>query len=158
MPERIWATRTLEEASGNTIDFKEAAEPGSEAYYLKQAWGAFGAAYRSQLFEIGIFDRSDDHEIPLPSKELGEGLAQAFEHSLGSRADRYFELIRIGSATYDELDKLAPLLPSRIAGQSTEQKFYEDILLSRASAPLTAAHSRKLSILLILNPTESQKR
>ena len=26
-----WATRTLEEASGNTIDFKEAAEPGSEA-------------------------------------------------------------------------------------------------------------------------------
>lgn len=153
-----WATRTLEEASSNTIDFKEAAEPGSEAYYLKQTWGAFGAAYRSQLFEIGIFDRSDDHEIPLPSKELGEGLAQAFEHSLGSWADLYFKLIRVGSATHDELDQLAPLLPSRIAGQSTEQKFYEDILLSRTSAPLTGALSRKLSVLLILKVADFLQR
>ena len=153
-----WATRALEEAPGDTIDFKEAAEPGSEAYYLKQAWGAFGAAYRSQLFDIGIFDRSDDHEIPLPSKDLGEGLAQAFEQSLGSRAELYFGLIKLGSVTHDELDELAPLLPSRIASESTEQKFYEAILLSRASAPSSGALARKLSILLILKVADFLER
>jgi hypothetical protein len=43
-----WASRTLEQA-GTIIDFSNAAEPGSPDYYLKQAWGAYGAAYAPAL-------------------------------------------------------------------------------------------------------------
>jgi hypothetical protein len=50
-----WASRVLENSNGTEIDFAAAAEPGSTDYYLKQAWGAYGAAYASQLYEIGIF-------------------------------------------------------------------------------------------------------
>ena len=145
-----WATEALAGSPGETIDFATAAEPGSETYYLKQPWGAFGAAYRSQLFEIGIFDRTDDHEIPLPSKPLGEGLAQAFAESIGELADLYFALIERGTVERSELSQLAPLLPSAIAPQSAERSFYEDILLTRADAPQARALSRKLSIQLIL--------
>lgn len=145
-----WANDELSGASGDTIDFATAAEPGSETYYLKQAWGAFGAAYRSQLFEIGIFDRADDHEIPLPSKPLGEGLAHAFGESVGELADLYFALIERGTVERSELDQLGPLLPSAIAPQSTERSLYEDILLTRVNAPQARALSRKLSIQLIL--------
>lgn len=145
-----WATETVAATTSDTIDFATAAEPGSETYYLKQAWGAFGAAYRSQLFEIGIFNRTGDHEIPLPSKPLGEGLAQAFAESLGELADLYFALIERGTVECSELGQLAPLLPSAIAPQSTERSFYEDILLTRTNAPQAKALSRKLSIQLIL--------
>lgn len=145
-----WATKSLENQIGDTIEFAAAAEPGSEDYYLKQAWGAFGAAYRSQLFEIGIFDGSDEHDIPLPSKPLGEGLAQAFEDTLGSTADAYFSIVERGEVSREELGKLAPLLPSRIVAGSTEQDLYEDILLTRSNAPTMGALSRKLSIQLIL--------
>lgn len=149
-----WATETLARHADEVIDFAQAAEPGSETYYLKQAWGAFGAAYRSQLFEIGIFDGSDSHEIPLPSKPLGEGLAQAFEESLGPAADLYFRLIERGTVTISELDQLATVLPSKIATDSAEQVYYEGILLTRANAPTAGALSRKLSIQLVLKITD----
>ncbi|CAN7738442.1 hypothetical protein LJR234_006639 [Mesorhizobium amorphae] len=61
------------------IEFAQATEPGSEHYYLKQAWGAYGAAYRSQLFEIGMFDESEAHDLPIPSPQIGDRLAAAFE-------------------------------------------------------------------------------
>lgn len=145
-----WAGKTLEKQTEDAIAFAEAAEPGSETHYLKQAWGAYGAAYRSQLLEIGIFDRTDTHEIPLPSRPLGEGLADAFETSVGPLADLYFSLIERGSVTRDELDMLEPLLPSRVGAESAERSFYEDILLTSEGAPTAGALSRKLSIQLIL--------
>ena len=42
-----WAGRTIEGLSNTDelIDFATAAEPGSDIYYLRQAWGAYGAAY-----------------------------------------------------------------------------------------------------------------
>jgi hypothetical protein len=47
-----WAQRKLSEANSNPIGFADDAEPGSSTHYLKQAWGAYGAAYASQLFEV----------------------------------------------------------------------------------------------------------
>jgi tetratricopeptide (TPR) repeat protein len=149
-----WAQRTFDALKGDTIHFAEAAEPGSETYYLKQPWGAFGAAYRSQLFEIGIYDPSDAHEIPLPSKPLGEGLALAFAESLGDLASLYFEIIRRGSVNTQELGHLAPILPSAIGAESAERTYYEDILLPKSEAPEARALSRSLSIRLILKITE----
>ncbi|KKJ78002.1 hypothetical protein WH95_06250 [Kiloniella litopenaei] len=145
-----WATSALSEQQGDSIEFAEAAEPGSENYYLKQVWGAFGAAYRSQLFEIGIFDSSHIHEIPLPSRPLGEGLAEAFADAAGPLADLYFNIVERGVATIAELDELAPLLPSVISPDSTEQKYYREILVTQKNAPTAGALSRKLSVQLIL--------
>ena len=145
-----WAQRTLDAAPLETIDFAADAEPGSDTYYLKQAWGAFGAAYRSQLFEIGIFDPAADHEIPLPSAPIGERLATAFAESLGDLTTLFFEVIQRGTVTKSELDELPAILPSAIDQTSTERSLYQDILLSPQDAPPATALSRRLSVQLIL--------
>src|SRR5215469_8556854 len=70
----LWAQRKLGDANGE-VSFAEDTEPGSRSHYLKQAWGAFGAAYQSQLFEIGVFSEASGHAIPVPSPSIGEELA-----------------------------------------------------------------------------------
>jgi hypothetical protein len=146
-----WAQRVSDASDDNTpIDFAAAAEPGSEDFYLKQAWGAYGAAYRSQLFEIGIFDESDDHELPLPS-ELGERLATAFATSVGKTATVFYDIIQRGTVTSAELDALAPLAPSEIGFTSDERTLYQDILLKPSDPQDEDARSRRLTVLLILN-------
>lgn len=71
----LWAQRRLLEADSDSIGFADDAEPGSPTYYLKQAWGAYGAAYASQFFEIGIFATAEGHAIPVPSEQVGDPLA-----------------------------------------------------------------------------------
>lgn len=61
-----------------------ALEP-SEAPYLKQTWGVFGQAYRSQLFEIGLLTRAEGDDIPRPSLEIGDAIVADFERALGDR-------------------------------------------------------------------------
>ena len=75
-----WAGRTIEGLDDSTklIDFATAAEPGSDIHYLRQAWGAYGAAYASQLYEVGIYGESEEHDLPIATKELGVPLASAF--------------------------------------------------------------------------------
>ncbi len=153
-----WALRTLEVTHGDTIEFASATEPGSETYYLKQAWGAFGAAYRSQLFEIGAFDPTEFGEIPLPKRPLGQELANGFQNSLDSVADKFFETLQRGHVQRGELTKFAPVLPSAIAPDSKERSIYESVLLSDASDPKPGDLSRKLSIQLILKITELLER
>ncbi len=72
-------------------------------------------------------------------------------------ADLYFELVERGSVTRDELNQLAPLLPSRIDIESAEQGYYRTILLPSADAP-SAALSRKRSIQLLLEITNFLSR
>lgn len=145
-----WSQRALEIAGASeSVDFGAAAEPGSENYYLKQAWGAYGAAYRSQLFEIGIFDDSDDHELPLPST-VGERLAEAFEQNVGESAERFFTAIERGKITRMELSALASLAPSAIGRSTDERQLYQDILLNPADDDGLGPHSRRLTMLLIL--------
>jgi hypothetical protein len=146
-----WAQRVLDGSDGKTpIDFASAAEPGSEDYYLKQAWGAYGAAYRSQLFEIGIFEESENDDLPLPS-EIGDRLATAFEGSVGKIAELFYNVIGRGEVTIAELDRLAPLAPSEIGFKSAERELYQNILLEPADPQDSGARSRRLTVLLILN-------
>lgn len=146
-----WAQRVLDTSDDTAlIDFAAAAEPGSEDFYLKQAWGAYGAAYRSQLFEIKIFDPSDDHELPLPS-EMGERLANAFEESVGKAAPLFYDIIQRGNVTLVELSGLAPLAPSEIGFTSTERDLYQDILLKPTDDQDSDARSRRHTVLLVLH-------
>ena len=92
-----WAQDTLEElakTTGKTIDFAGATEPGTPGHYLQkpylqQQWGAYGAAYGSQLFEIGIFDHAKSHAIAVPSKEIGDDLARVFAEGLSGTAAQF---------------------------------------------------------------------
>lgn len=147
-----WATQTLASTPDGAIDFGQAAEPGSEAHYLQQAWGAYGAAYGSQLFEIGILTRSGEHDIPLLSMDIGEPIASAFEKAIGPLAQEFFAVIQRGSVTMAELDRFRPLSPSEIVVTSDERAHYESLLVGDVpGAP--AANSRRLTVQLLLNIT-----
>jgi hypothetical protein len=71
-----WAQRKLDAGQEPIVDFAHDADPGADGTpYLQQPWGVYGAAYASQLFEIGIYAVAKDHQIPVPSPEFGEALA-----------------------------------------------------------------------------------
>ena len=149
-----WAQKTLDANDTDSIDFATAAEPGSETYYLKQTWGIYGLAYRSQLFEIGIFAITPKHEMPLPSKELGEPLASAFASAIGDLADPLFDVLQDGHVAREDLDHFKPLAPSEIGLDSEERRTYETVLLTPADAMDKASLLRRRTILLILKVTE----
>lgn len=142
-----WAQSALAAAPGDTIDFGPYAEPGNDERYLKNAWGAFGAAYRSQLFEAGILQASDDHEIPLPSDPTGEELADSFEHAVGGVADLLVETIERGSASLDELDGASPALPTDILTVGKEPLLYQSFLFRQNE-------QRSLTLVLVLKVAE----
>lgn len=145
-----WAGRAYE-TGDDPIDFAAAADPGSETRYLKQAWGAYGAAYGSQLFAIGIFWESPDHAIPVPSRTFGDRLAKVFADSLGDLAPLFSAILARGAVTRGELDRLASLAPSEIGLAGDERALYQDILLTPEDSEDVDALSRRLSLLLVLN-------
>ena len=148
-----WAARVLVGASGE-IDFGAAAEPGSEHYYLKQKWGVYGLAYRSQLFEIGVFAQAEEHKIPVPSEAIGDRLAQSFADALPEIADRFYSTIGKGRVSLSGLDEFAPMLPCGIAHDSAERTCYEEILFARAGLERLGDLDRRRSLLLALGLTE----
>lgn len=149
-----WAQKAVDAATGDTVEFAEAAEPGSESYYLKQAWGAYGAAYRSQLYEIGICDRTSFDQIPIPTEKIGEQLAKAFEEAASKQAALFFDVIQRGSVTKTELDEMTALVPSEIGQTSGERTQYQELLLKLGDPPDPEALSRRRSVLLILKIAE----
>lgn len=161
-----WARKALDGLNGNTVDFVDAAEPGSDNHYLKQAWGAYGAAYGSQLYEVGILADASDHEIPVPSSDLGEPLATAFDSALGPLATKVKKFIKNGRVPVRELDALASIGPSGIDPKGEERQCYERLLFATARPLRAADHERRRSLLLILRaisklttiPTDTQLR
>lgn len=148
-----WAEKAYSGAPGDTIDFAAAADPDSEAKYLKQAWGAYGAAYGSQLYAIGIFWESPDHVLPVPSKTYGDRLAQIFEEELGERAALFAQLITRGSATKDEIEQLRAIVPSEIPPDGKERALYQELLFSPGESENREARARRLSLQLVLKIT-----
>ncbi len=145
----LWASAKLA-AFGNEVAFADDAEPGCPTHYLKQPWGAYGAAYGSQLFETGILAQARDHIIPVPSTQLGEALAQCFEDERGEIAERYIAAIERGVVSLDELDAFSALSPSEIPPDSRERQLYEELLLSDDPEARPADLSRRQTLLLVL--------
>ena len=146
-----WAEKAHDNTDADMIDFASAADPDSDTKYLQQPWGAYGAAYGSQLFAIGIFWESPDHAIPVPSKSIGDRLAQVFADGLGDLAPLFAEVVERGTVTRDELDRFAPIVPSEIGLTGNERALYQEILLTPHDPKDMNALSRRLSVLLILN-------
>jgi hypothetical protein len=147
----LWAQRRLGALLGGELTFAEDAEPGSPTHYLKQAWGAYGAAYASQLFEIGLFSEVAAHGIPVPSPCIGENLAGCFEAQCGALAGRYIRTIERGAVSLDDLDQFAPLTPSGIAEDGEERRLYEQLLFAETGHDRPADLDRRKTLLLILD-------
>ncbi|WP_279483991.1 hypothetical protein [Aureimonas sp. SK2] len=145
----LWASAKLA-ASGDEVAFADDAEPGSPTHYLKQPWGAYGAAYGSQLFETGILAQARDHVIPVPSSQLGEALARCFESERGEITERYIAAIERGVVSLDDLDAFSSLSPSEIPPDSKERQLYQELLLGNESEARPADMSRRQSLLLVL--------
>ncbi len=148
-----WAEKAYSDKDVDRIDFASAAAPDGITMYLQQAWGAYGAAYQSQLFSIGIFWESPDHAIPVPSTDIGERLADAFSKSLGDLAPVFQDIVTRGNVSKKELALLAPIVPSMISPTGTERAIYEEVLLKPRTREDAGAISRRLSIQLILTVT-----
>jgi len=145
-----WATKKLNGATDETIEFGLDAEPGSDTHYLQQQWGAYGAAYGSQLFETGILANAGGHAVPVLTEEMGDPLASDFEDAMGPLANRFHDAIERGSVSLSELDDFAELAPSEIDAAGAERARYQGILLNESLSKEAATLSRRLSILLIL--------
>jgi hypothetical protein len=147
-----WAGRTIEGLSDPAapIDFAIAAEPGSDIYYLRQAWGAYGAAYASQVYEVGIFGIGKEHELPVPTPDIGEPLALAFAESLGPVADQFLQIHDRGTVTLEELDAMTAMAPSRIPNSSEERVWYERILFAEAGLERPTDLERRRTLLILL--------
>jgi hypothetical protein len=151
-----WASRTLKQANGNPVDFAADSEPpASNQYfkkpYLQQAWGAYGAAYGSQLFEIAILPEAGGHAIPVPADKIGERAADAFAEGLSGLATPFLAAIRDATVSASALDKLAPITPSCIPESSGERSCYEDILFAHGGLARPADVERRHSLLLLLS-------
>jgi hypothetical protein len=146
-----WAQSRLTENTDEVIEFAEDAEPGSPRYYLKQAWGAYGAAYASQLFEAGVYSQANAHELPVPSREIGEGLAQAFDQELGPLATLLFDIIQRGSVARTELATLMPITPSGIRLDSAERQLYQEMLFAHGPLQRAPDIERRHTLLLVLH-------
>lgn len=152
-----WAVAKLAESTKDVIQFHVDADPGSRTHYLKQAWGAYGAAYRSQLFEIGIFEHANDHEIPILS-QIGLQLSEALMQEQSSVLEQFWKCIEQGSVNILDLAMFASLLPSHINKDSTERRMYHQILFPDDGTSSEGALKRKKTLNLILILADQKKK
>jgi hypothetical protein len=147
-----WATRTLAAAAaGAEVVFHAATDRREgEPQYLKQKFGAFGAAYGSQLLEIGVLETVSGHDVPVPTREIGDKLAEAFESAIGTAAQAFLSAARAGAISKIDLAPLAAMLPSRIAADGTERALYESLLLAGKHGHQARAAARSQSLRLVL--------
>ncbi|MEP7247051.1 MAG: hypothetical protein ABI885_25665 [Gammaproteobacteria bacterium] len=146
-----WAQNFYDQTSGDRLEFSLGADPDSTYPYLQQPMGVFGAAYSSQLREVGIFERVSDHDIPVASVELGEVLAAAYEEAIGSASAPFLRAIESGWVSRARLPEFAAMLPSAIALDSAERIFYERLLFARFDSAEPADIGRRRTLALLLS-------
>jgi hypothetical protein len=146
-----WARDTLREHEGGPVEFTDHTDPGASGKpYLKQSWGAFGAAYESQLREAGVLGDAETHSLSVPTEVVGDEFAKAFARAAGDLGTKFLRLLRTGKAPLPMLEELAPLLPSRIHPQSQEREAYERMLFAEYSDATDNDRSRRKTLILAL--------
>lgn len=145
-----WANRALASA-GADITYRPATDRGDgEPQYLKQKFGAFGAAYGSQLVDIGVLELVPGHEVPVPTRDIGDKLADAFQSAIGAAADSFLASARAGAISKAALSTLVTMMPSHIATDGHERDLYEKLLLAGTHGQTARAKSRRRSLRLVL--------
>jgi hypothetical protein len=151
-----WAMRALA-ASGADVTFHTATDRGDgEPQYLKQKFGAFGAAYGSQLLDIGVLETVPGHDVPVPTRDIGDKLADAFQLAIGAAADAFLAAAQAGAISKTGLAPLATMLPSRIATDGPERELYQSLLLAGVHGQKPRAASRSQTLRLVLRIARDQ--
>jgi hypothetical protein len=146
-----WASRKLEATTGTRVVFHPNTDRDSgEPQYLKQKFGAFGAAYGSQLVEIGLLEYLEDHEIPVPTDGIGDAVAKAFGAAIGEAATIFLSAASTGKVTMKDLERMEGMRPSQIAKSSRERQLYQDLLFSKGASQEKMGVARRQSLRLVL--------
>lgn len=144
-----WASNTLKGLKGDRIRFAVNADRQGSAQYLLQKFGAFGAAYSSQMSVLGLLQEAEKHDLPVASTR-GTKLANDFAASVGSAAAVFLDAVRRGSVTLGELRQLGVFAPSHIEAESDERATYEALLFAPQAGSDTLDASRRSSLRLLL--------
>lgn len=145
-----WAYQVLRD-EGDVIDFAAAASTDTSVKrYLIQSLGVFGAAYFTQMQEMGLFEDGPSG-IQRVTSESGLAAAEAFRASIGPDVETLFtaaiDAARVDRAT---IAVLRPIVPSEVPDQSDERTLYEETLFAAGSQRQATDRSRSASLSLIL--------
>ncbi len=149
-----WAGNALQGVGHNqTIDITEGTLTGGKGVrYLQQGMGIYGAAYSTQMLEMGFLGVAEEgHDIWVPTPDMGLPLAEAFSESLQPGLDEIIlRVIDSARCTLSDLEALAAILPSAIEPGSVEAVAYLDTLFAvgqgcQSSKPMLAANRFNLS-------------
>jgi hypothetical protein len=147
----IWAGRKMAASLGGRIAFRENTDrEEGRPQYLKQKFGAFGAAYGSQLFAMGILTSAEAHSIPIPTPELGLGLAEIFQRAVGPAGPAFLKAATAGAVSKSSLEEFGTMLPSKISKTGRERKAYAELLFTRPTKGTELGAARRESLRLIL--------
>lgn len=160
-----WAMRVerslgSDPSTDQAIEFADGADPdaGPDNRYLKNKGGAFGGAYASQLREMNLI-RMDDPELPVPyCMNAAMPLAEAMWNELGDLAEVFLAAVEAGRVTVEELDRLAPIKPSRVREGSPEQEALVAILTGRHQDAGASDIRRRQTLLRLLELSEKLRR
>jgi hypothetical protein len=146
-----WASRTLSFATKGAIVFSPGTDRGEGMpQYLKQKFGAFGAAYGSQVIDIGLLETPQGRAVPVPTAGIGDNVAHAFGTAIGDAGETFLRAAAAGSVQRFELDLLEPMLPSHIASSGLERELYETLLFAGDGRQKDRASARGSSLRLLL--------
>jgi hypothetical protein len=151
-----WARRKFADMGRKaTIDFAAHADPdGEEKPYLQQSWGAFGAAYESQLVETGVLGNAETHDTRVPTDEIGDVLADEFERAAADAAAKFLRTVKAGSVSLNALGDFSRMLPSAIHPQGNERSAYERMLFAEIEKPTDRDVARRKTLILALRIAE----
>lgn len=145
-----WASEALQSGEA-VIDFDAAASTDANVKrYLIQSLGVFGAAYFTQMQEMGLFELGPNG-IQRVTPNAGLELANAFRASIGPDIETMFTAaIDAAQVDRDTLKALHPIVPSAIPDSSDERVVYEKVLFAGGPAAIAEDKSRRDSLSLIL--------
>lgn len=146
-----WAFQALQNGD-DVIDFATAASTeASVKRYLIQSLGVFGAAYYTQMQEMGLFEPGPNG-IQRVTAEAGLATANAFRAAIGSDIETLFiAAVDAGVVDRNTLRALHPIVPSRIPDPSDERVAYENTLFAAGPGATVADRSRRATLSLILD-------
>ena len=146
-----WALQALQ-SGDDLIDFSAAASTDANVKrYLIQGLGVFGAAYYTQMQEMGLFEPGPNG-IQRVTADAGLATANAFRAAIGPDLEAMFvAAVETASVDRDTLVALHPIVPSRVPDPSDERTAYEDKLFGAEAQSLVTDRSRRASLTLILD-------
>lgn len=152
-----WATRKLQQLSGDRLSFAANTDRKAAPQYLKQKFGAFGAAYASQLLEVGLIQQARDHDVPIPTDPQGWQLARSFAEEIRSFGPLFLEVANRGAVTLAELERMAGMAPSSISESTQERQIYEQVLFAPGASSDVPAARRRDTLRVVLHTAHEIK-